>query len=63
MENKAWEHVIIDRLMVPKAAMQDFRNGIKLSMQIIGKQAGFVDNRVCEQIYHKEESIYITIVT
>jgi len=63
MENKAVEHVIIDRFMVPKAAMQDFRNRIKLSMQIIGKQAGFVANKAYEQIDHKEESTYITVVT
>jgi predicted methyltransferase len=63
MQNKLEEHVIIDRFMVPKAAMQDFRARIKLSMQIIAMQAGFVDNRSYEQIDHKEESTYITIVT
>jgi quinol monooxygenase YgiN len=63
MENKAEEHVIIDRFMVPKAAMQDFRARIKLSMQIIGKQTGFVDHRAYEQIDQKEDSTYVTFVT
>ncbi|WP_026607048.1 antibiotic biosynthesis monooxygenase family protein [Methylocapsa acidiphila] len=63
MESKAEEHVIIDRFIVPKAAMQGFRSRIKLSMQIIGQQAGFVTDRAYEQIDYKEESTYITIVT
>jgi len=64
MENKAEEHVIIDRFTVPKAAMQDFRNRIHLSMQIIASQAGFVNNTAYEQIDHKEHlTNYITIVT
>ena len=62
MENKAEKHVIIDRFTVPEAAMQDFRVRIKLSMQIIEKQAGFVDHRAYEQIDHNEQSTYITIV-
>ena len=63
MEKKAEEHVVIDRFMVPKAAMQDFRNRIKLSMQIIEKQAGFVNNTAYELVDHTGASTYITIVT
>jgi hypothetical protein len=62
MENKAEKHVIIDRFMVPTAAMQDFKARIKLSMRIIEKQAGFVSESAYEQTDHKERSTYITIV-
>ena len=61
MENA--EQVIIDRFMVPKAAMPEFRNRIKVSMNIIGKQAGFVSDMAYEQIDGKDETTYITIVT
>ena len=63
MENKAEEHVIIDRFMVPKAAMRDFKSRIELSMRIIGNQAGFVRHKAYEQSDHEESSTYITIVT
>ncbi len=63
MEDEAAEHVIIDRFVVPKAAMPDFRTRIALSMQIIAKQAGFVSNKSYEQVGHNDESTYITLVT
>jgi heme-degrading monooxygenase HmoA len=59
---KLEKQIFIDKFMVPRTAIQDFKKRINLSMSIVSKQIGFVKNEAYENLDEEGNLNYLTIV-